>query len=91
MRRFFGGKGEFWPFARAGVGVAIVRFADDDVTGLAVPLHARRRLARLGRADSVAIIAQAELELGFGWLQSRARASSRSSALSVTAGAEFRL
>ena len=34
------GSGQFWPFARAGVGVGIVRFSDDDVTGLAIPLHA---------------------------------------------------
>ena len=39
VRRFLGGQGEFWPYVRGGVGLALVRFGGDDVTGLAIPLH----------------------------------------------------
>jgi hypothetical protein len=89
VRRFLGGQGDFWPFLRAGVGLAIVRFGDDEVTGLAVPLHAGGGL-RVSVAPNVAIIASGDLELGFG-LFNHTLGVEPQVGLSVSAGAEFKL
>ena len=63
VRRYFAARGEFTPFARVGVGLAIVSFRGDDVTGLAVPIHLGAGL-RVAVVESIAITAQAALEIG---------------------------
>lgn len=89
VRRFLGGKGDFWPFLRAGVGVAIVRFGDDQVTGFAVPLHAGGGL-RVSVAPNIAVVAYGDLQLGFG-LFNRTLGLEPQVGVSVGAGAEFKL
>jgi len=87
VRRMFAPKGTFRPFARAGIGLAIVRFSDDDVTGLAIPLHLGGGV-RASVAPSIAVVAQAELQLGFGRFD-QGLGTEPQAGLTVTAGAEF--
>jgi hypothetical protein len=70
VRHFFSGQRgvsprKFWPFVRAGVGIAIDRFSDDDVTGVAIPLHAGAGM-RTTLTRQVALIVLADLQLGIG-------------------------
>lgn len=88
IRRFFSG-GQYRPFARAGVGIAVVHFGPDGVTGVAFPLHAGVGLRVLLTAD-VAINAEAELEVGVGAFN-RGLGAEPQIGSSVAAGAEFRL
>jgi hypothetical protein len=89
VRRFLGGKGQYWPFVRAGVGAAIVRFSDDEVTGLALSAHGGAGL-RVSVSPDVAVIGLAELVLGVGELNHGLGAEPLFG-LAVGAGAEFRL
>lgn len=89
VRHFFPGKGTFWPFARAGIGVRIARFSDDEVTGLAFPLHAGAGL-RVSISPQVALTALAELELGVGRFNQSLGWEPQLGA-TISAGAEFGL
>jgi len=89
VRRMFTAQGQFRPYLRAAVGVAIVRFGADDVTGFAVPLHAGGGI-RARVAPAVAVVGEAELSLGFGAFN-RGLGIEPQLGLAVTAGAEFRL
>lgn len=91
VRRYFaaqGADGRFRPFARVAVGLAIARFGDDDLTGIAVPIHGGVGL-RARVAPSIAIVAMTELMIGLG---SFGRVGGEPQAgFAVTAGAEMRL
>lgn len=63
VRRYLGPPGDYLPFVRLGVGLAIVQFSDDEVTGLAVPIHAGGGL-RVQVAPRVAVTAQGALAVG---------------------------
>jgi opacity protein-like surface antigen len=89
VRRFFAPQGQFLPFARAGIGISIVRFGSDDVTGVAFPLHAGAGL-RTHVAHDVAIVAQADVQLGLAAFN-RGLGSEPQLGMTITAGAEFRL
>jgi hypothetical protein len=89
VRRYFAPQGMFRPFARAGLGVGIARFSSDDVTGLVIPLHAGGGV-RAAVSHDVAIVGQAELELGFGAFN-KSLGFEPQLGLAVVAGAEFRL
>jgi hypothetical protein len=89
VRRYFTAQGAFRPFARAGIGIGLARFGDDGVTGLVVPLHGGGGL-RAVVSEGVAVVAQAEFELGFGAFN-KSLGSEPQLGLSVVAGAEFRL
>lgn len=89
VRRYFAGQGKFRPFARAGVGVAIVRYGDDDLTGLAIPLHAGGGV-RGAVSEQIAVVAMAQLFLGPA-LFGRGLGGEPQAGITVTAGAEFRL
>jgi hypothetical protein len=89
VRRFLGGQGDFWPFLRAGVGVALVRFGDDDVTGLAIPLHLGGGI-RVSVAPSVAVTALVDLEVGLARFNHTLGLEPQLGA-SIAAGAEFKL
>ncbi|NVB79452.1 MAG: hypothetical protein HOV81_13740, partial [Kofleriaceae bacterium] len=65
VRHFFAGSGNFWPFARVGVGIGIDRFSDDEVTGVAIPLHAGAGM-RTTLTPEVALTVLADVELGIG-------------------------
>ena len=81
--------GSTWPFLRGGIGVGVVRFANDDVTGLAIPLQVGGGL-RVSVAPSVAITAQGELDVGFGAFNDSLGFQPQFGVV-ITAGAEFRL
>jgi hypothetical protein len=89
VRRFLGGKDQFWPFIRAGAGIGIARFSSDSVTGLVVPLHGGAGV-RVSVAPAVAITAEAELVLGVGMFNHGLGLESQFG-IAITAGAEFRL
>jgi opacity protein-like surface antigen len=89
VRRVFAPRGQFRPFARAGIGVGLVRFSDDDVSGLAIPLHAGGGV-RARVAPGIAVVAQADVQLGLGLFGSGLGAEPQFG-MAVTAGAEFRL
>ena len=57
----------FHPYVRVGAGVRVVRFPDDDVSGIAVPLTGGGGV-RVRVADRVAVGLEAQLELGAGIL-----------------------
>ncbi|CAN5917031.1 hypothetical protein BH11MYX2_BH11MYX2_23900 [soil metagenome] len=88
VRRMFG-TGDIVPFARAGLGVQIVRFRADDVTGLAIPLHFGGGV-RAKVAPAVAVVAQGELDLGVG-AYTHGLGAEPILGLAITAGAEFEL
>lgn len=89
VRRMFAPRGAFHPFARAGLGVALVRFSGDDVSGLAFPLHAGGGV-RASVAPGFAVVAQADVQLGIGMFGHGLGAEPQLG-MTVTAGAEFRL
>jgi hypothetical protein len=89
VRRYFGGRDQFWPFARAGIGVGIVRYADDSVTGLAVPLHVGGGV-RAVVSDGIAIVGEAELAVGFG-VFNHTLGLQPQVGVAIAAGVEFRL
>lgn len=89
VRRMFAAQGAFRPFARAGIGVALIRFSGDDVDGLAIPLHLGGGL-RAQVSPIVAIVAAGELVLGLGRFGT-ALGWEPQVGVAFTAGAEFRL
>jgi hypothetical protein len=89
VRRFFGGHDQFWPFARAGVGLGIVRYQDDSVTGLAIPVHVGGGV-RAEVSDGVAIVGEGGFDLGFG-VFNHSLGIQPQVGFAITAGAEFRL
>jgi hypothetical protein len=89
IRRLFAPQGAFRPFARAGLGIGLVQFSDDDVFGFTIALHGAGGL-RVKVAPSVAIVAEADLTLGFGSFD-RSVGTEPQIGFAVTAGAEFRL
>jgi hypothetical protein len=89
IRRLFAPQGAFRPFVRAGVGVGLVRFAGDDVSGVAIPLHGGGGV-RVAVAPSIAVVAEGEVALGVGGFN-RGLGGEPQLGFVVTAGAEFRL
>ena len=89
VRRMFGEDPAFRPFARAGVGVALVRFGGDSISGVAVPIHLGGGI-RAQVAPAFAIVAQAELDVGVA-VFSRGLGMEPQLGMAVTAGAEFEL
>jgi hypothetical protein len=85
----FEAQGSFRPFARAAIGISYTRFRGDDVSGVGFPLHAGGGL-RMKIAHGVAVVALADLTLGFGRF-GRGLDTEPQLGLAVTAGAEFRL
>ncbi len=89
VRRMFAAKGAFRPFARAGIGVSLVRFSVDEVSGIAFPLHLGGGL-RARVTEAVAVVAQGELQVGLGRFGSELGTEPQVGA-AFLAGAEFRL
>ena len=89
VRRMFASYGAFTPFARAGLGVSIVRYSADDVSGFAIPLHAGGGV-RVKVAPAVAVVAQGEMTLGLG-AYSHDLGAETLFGMAFTAGAEFDL
>ncbi len=89
VRRVFAPQNGFRPFARIGIGLALVQFADDSVSGITIPLHFGGGI-RARVAPSIAVIAQGDLMLGIGRFGSDL-GTQRQIGVAFTAGAEFRL
>lgn len=89
VRRFLAGRGEFWPYLRGGVGLALVRFGGDDVTGLAIPLHLGAGF-RVAVSDGIAVITEASIDVGIGRFGNGLGLEPQLGG-SLTAGAEFNL
>jgi opacity protein-like surface antigen len=89
VRRVFAPQGAFLPFAALGVGLGGVRFSSDDVSGIAVPLHAGGGV-RVAISPAVAVVAEGTLSLGLGSF-GRGLGTQPQAGLAITAGAEFRL
>jgi hypothetical protein len=89
VRHVFPDQGRYRPFAMAGIGIAVVHFDGDSLTGVAIPLHAGGGL-RLTIATDVALVAQAEVTLGIAILN-RGYGAAPQLGAQVTAGAEVRL
>jgi len=89
IRRMFNAQGQFRPFAKVGIGIGAVRFSDDDVSGLIVPLHGGGGV-RVAIAPSIAVVVEGDLALGFGSFNHELGGQPQLG-LAVTAGAEFKL
>jgi hypothetical protein len=89
IRRFFPGQGKFLPYARAALGLRLVSYGADDVTGVAVPLHLGGGV-RAQVAPRISIAGAAELRIGPAWFD-RELGSEPHIGLAVHAGIEFRL
>ncbi|MBA2544348.1 MAG: hypothetical protein H0V17_32195, partial [Deltaproteobacteria bacterium] len=89
VRRMFAAHGAFRPFARAGVGISYTRFKDDDVSGVAFPLHVGGGI-RANVGGGVALVGLADLNVGFGKF-GRGLDTEPQLGLAISAGAEFRL
>jgi hypothetical protein len=89
VRHFLGGQGQFWPFVRGGVGLRVVHFGDDGVTGLAIPLHAGGGV-RASLTPAIAVTVQGQLELGFGAFN-HSLGLEPQLGIAITGGVEFRL
>jgi hypothetical protein len=79
----------YWPYAKLGVGASIVRFADDKVTGLGLPIHVGAGM-RMSVSEDIAIAAEATLDVGIGIFNQRMGLEPQLGG-SITAGAEFKL
>jgi hypothetical protein len=89
VRRMLAPQAAFHPFVRAGVGLGVVRFGDDDVSGFTLALGGGGGV-RVTVAPSIAVVAQVDLALGFGGF-SHGLGLEPQLGLIVTVGAEFRL
>ncbi len=89
VRRMFSPQGMFQPYAGVGLGLGLVRFGSDDVSGIAIPLHASGGV-RAAVSDAIAVVAEAQLALGFAKFN-HTLGTEPQLGLSITAGAEFRL
>ena len=89
VRRMLAPQGRFRPFARVGVGLALVRFTGDDLAGLAIPLHAGAGL-RAQAAPGVAVVALADAMLGLAAFGGGVGGEPQAG-LAITVGAEVRL
>jgi opacity protein-like surface antigen len=89
IRHMLAPQGAFHPFVRLGVGLGVVRFGRDDVTGFTIPAHGGGGV-RVTIAPGVALVAEGDLALGFGSF-TRGLGSQPQLGLAISAGAEFRL
>jgi len=89
IRHMLAPQGAFHPFVRLGVGLGVVRFGRDDVSGFTIPAHGGGGI-RVAIAPGVALVAEGDLVLGFGSF-SRGLGSQPQLGLAIAAGAEFRL
>lgn len=89
IRHYFAADLMFRPFVYGGLGVGLVRFSDDDVAGVAIPLHGGGGL-RVAIHPSIAMVFEGDLALGIGSFN-RGLGVEPQLGFTVTGGAEFRL
>ena len=81
--------GTFWPFLRGALGASLVRFSNDEVTGIVFALHAGPGL-RVSIDENISIVALADLVLGLGAFGNGVGAEPQLG-INISAGAEFKL
>ena len=89
IRRMFDVHEGIRPFARLGVGLSLVRFSGDQLSGAAIPVHAGGGV-RAVVAPSIAVVVEGELEVGFGTFN-RGLGLEPQFSLGVAMGVEFKL
>jgi hypothetical protein len=89
VRHYLAGNDQFWPFVEGGIGVRYIRFGNDDVSGIGIPLHAGGGI-RVSLTPALAISAQGQFEFGIGDF-SHSLGAEPQLGISITAGVEFRL
>lgn len=89
IRRTWAPRGQFTPFARLGLGARFLRFADDQVAGLAVPIIGGGGL-QVALQPHLRLVASAQVEIG-GGLFSRGIGTGSQLGLALGAGVEFAL
>jgi hypothetical protein len=89
VRRYFAVTAKLQPFARVGVGVQLVHYSGDALTGVMFPLHLGGGV-RATVAPGIAIVGQGEVTFGFGKFGDDLGVVGEIG-LAVTAGVEFRL
>jgi hypothetical protein len=89
LRRYFVGQQQFRPYARAGLGVELISYTDDDVTGVALPLYLGAGI-RVEVANRVLVLADATTRGGVAFLNQSLGVQPNFS-LSIAAGVEFTL
>jgi hypothetical protein len=67
IRRFFGGRDGFRPYARVAAAARVLRFGGDGVSGFAIPLSFGAGV-RVRVSDDIAVGGEATVEIGPGWL-----------------------
>lgn len=91
VRRFFFGRGQgrFLPYARAALGLRLIGYGADGLTGLAIPLQLGGGI-RIRVDDRISLSAGSELRLGPAWFDEEL-GSEPHVGLAVHAGIEFAL
>ena len=89
LRKYFVGQQQFRPYARAGLGLQLVSFADDDIRGVGVPAYLGVGV-RVEVANRVLVVADATMRAGVSFLNQDLGIEPNAS-LSVAAGVEFTL
>jgi opacity protein-like surface antigen len=89
IRHMLARQGSFHPYVRLGVGIGVVRFGNDDVSGFTIPAHGGGGV-RVALAPAIAMIVEGDVVLGFGSF-SQGIGSQPQLGLAIAAGVEFRL
>ncbi len=89
LRRYFIGQDQYHPYVRAGIGMQLVSFADDDVIGVGIPLYLGAGL-RVEVAYRVFVVADATARAGASLLNQNLGVEPNVS-LSIASGVEFTL
>jgi len=89
VRRVFAPQGKFAPYARLGVALRVIRFADDDLSGFGVPLLFGGGV-RATVADRIAVVGAADVRTGVGFF-GRDLGVEPQWSLAISAGVEFAL
>jgi hypothetical protein len=89
LRRYFVGQQQFRPYARAGLGLQLVSYADDSVIGVGLPLYLGAGV-RVAVANRVLVVADATARGGASLLGKELGIEPNLS-LTIAAGVEFTL
>lgn len=89
IRRYFVGQQQFRPYARAGLGLELVSYSGDEVSGVALPLYLGAGI-RAEVANRVLVVADATARGGVAFLNKSLGVEPNLS-LSIAAGVEFTL
>jgi hypothetical protein len=89
LRRYFVGQQQFRPYVRGGVGVELISYTDDEVTGIGLPFYLGAGI-RVEVANRVLVVADATTHAGVAFLN-KSLGTEPNLSLSIAAGVEFTL